>query len=94
MLCLYFVSSSVTGVNSEGDLFDVGRVSDYDIALISPELMQKARDLNVKLKTAADPSSYTRTFVLSDDDLRQLGFYELPDELSRQAGRPCRLHDL
>jgi hypothetical protein len=46
-----FAGSAVTGRNFHtGRPFDVGRLSDYDIALASPTLMQRAIELGVPLR--------------------------------------------
>lgn len=40
--------SSVSGRSySPGPLFDVGRVSDFDVAIVNPELLKKAEELGI-----------------------------------------------
>ena len=75
--------SAVTGQSYRtGQAFDVGRVSDFDIALASPELLQRAQSLGIGLR-----SSGTRTGPLSARDLQALGLGDLAKELGGQAGR-------
>jgi filamentous hemagglutinin len=65
-----------------GQAFDVGRISDFDIALASPELLQRAQTLGIGLRSGG-----TRTGPLSARDLQALGLKELASKLSAQAGR-------
>lgn len=75
--------SAVTGKSFRtGQEFDVGRVSDFDIALASPELLQRAQSSGIGLR-----SSGTRTGPLSARDLKALGFRELASKFSAQSGR-------
>ena len=80
-----FQGSSVTGEKfTTGKPFDAGRVSDFDIALASPNLFQRARELGIELH-----SRRTRTGPLKDvKHLTELGLYDLQRELSELAGRP------
>jgi RHS repeat-associated protein len=80
-----FQGSSVTGEKfTTGAPFDVGRVSDFDIALASPDLLQRAKQIGVELR-----SKGTRTGPLKDvKHLKELGLYDLQRELSESAGRP------
>lgn len=74
--------SAVTGKNSKtGQEFDIGRVSDFDIALASPELLQRAQSLGIVLRSGG-----TRTGPLSARDLQALGLKDLSSKLSGQAG--------
>jgi filamentous hemagglutinin len=78
------VASSVTGVKFvTGVPFDVERVSDFDIAVSSPSLLRRARELGVPLRSGG-----TRTAPLESQDLEALGLKSLVDELSQGAGRP------
>ncbi|MEO1083443.1 MAG: polymorphic toxin-type HINT domain-containing protein, partial [Acidobacteriota bacterium] len=78
-----FQGSSVTGrKHTTGEVFDVGRVSDYDIGISSPSLFEKAKALGLRVKT--DPG---RIGPLNDDVLDSLGLKELRDTLSSDAGR-------
>lgn len=65
-----------------GEAFDVGRVSDFDIALASPTLLQRARELGIPLRGGG-----IRTMPLKKEHLERLGLWELQEELSRLAGR-------
>jgi uncharacterized protein YukE len=80
-----FQGSSVTGVKyTNGKPFDVGRVSDFDIALASPTLFERAKALGVEVR-----GRDTRTAPLSQKHLEQLGLLELRDALKqRMSGRP------
>lgn len=75
--------SAVTGQSFRtGQLFDVGRVSDFDVALAEPSLLAKAQGAGIGLR-----SDGTRTGPLSARDLRLLGLRDLSNQLSQQAGR-------
>jgi filamentous hemagglutinin len=75
--------SAVTGQSFRtGQAFDVGRVSDFDIALASPELLQRAQSLGIGLRSGG-----TRTGPLSARDLQALGLKDLASQLSSRAGR-------
>ena len=53
--------------HDSGRPFDEGRVSDYDVALVSPTLLKKADDLGIKLR---GPLSARELLVLGIADLR------------------------
>jgi RHS repeat-associated protein len=75
--------SSVTGKSfSTGQPFDVGRVSDFDVALASPTLLDRAKTLGIELRSGG-----TRTGPLMERDLRSLGLYDLSVQLTKQTGR-------
>ncbi len=75
--------SAVTGKSFKtGEAFDVGRVSDFDVALASPELLQRAQSLGIGLRSGG-----TRTGPLSARDLQALGLKDLSSKMSAQAGR-------
>lgn len=75
--------SAVTGRSFKtGQPFDVGRVSDFDIALADPALLAKAESRGIGLR-AGD----TRTGPLTARDLRILGLRDLSNQLTQQAGR-------
>ncbi|MCD7081648.1 hypothetical protein LRQ11_23715 [Pseudomonas sp. MAFF 311095] len=75
--------SAVTGKSFKtGQEFDVGRVSDFDIALASPELLQRAQSLGIGLRSGG-----SRTGPLSARDLQTLGLKDLSSKLSAQSGR-------
>jgi filamentous hemagglutinin len=79
-----FQGSAVTGKKyTTGEPFDAGRVSDFDIAISSPSLMEKARDAGISLR-----SQGSRTGPLKPSELKALGIYDLQKQLSEQAGRP------
>jgi filamentous hemagglutinin len=78
-----FAGSAVSGRNFHtGQPFDVGRRSDYDIALASPTLMQRAIELGIPVRGVE-----SRTRPLSGDDLNNLGLGDLAQRLSEQTGR-------
>jgi RHS repeat-associated protein len=78
-----FQGSSVTGVSHKtGQPFDVGRMSDFDIALASPSLLAKAKELGIPLRSGG-----TRTGPLNSEQLAQLGLSDLVAQLSQEAGR-------
>jgi hypothetical protein len=84
-----FQGSSVTGVKFKtGVAFDVGRVSDFDIALASPDLLQRAKELGIELRSRG-----TRTGPLQPQDLIKLGLHDLARAqwTCRQRGK---FHDL
>jgi RHS repeat-associated protein len=66
-----------------GEAFDVGRVSDFDVALAGPEIFARARDLGIGLRSGG-----TRTGPLTSSQLQQLGLSGMEVDLSAQAGRP------
>ncbi len=79
-----FQGSSVTGRSFEsGAAFDGGRLSDFDIALSSPQLLSNADALGVGLRSGG-----TRTGPLTTPQLRRLGLGDLATTLSETAGRP------
>lgn len=77
--------SAVTGKSFRPpyQVFDVGRVSDFDIALSGDSLFQAAQDAGIGLRSAG-----TRTGPLNERALQKLGLFDLSTELSAQAGRP------
>jgi len=79
-----FQGSSVTGraFESPHAPFDVGRISDFDIALSSPELLVRAQSVGIGLRGAG-----TRTGPLMPEHLERLGLADLARQLSQQAGR-------
>lgn len=75
--------SAVTGKSfGTGAPFDVGRVSDFDVALASPSLLQRAQDLGIGVRSGG-----TRTGPLSARDLEALGLTKFASQISTQAGR-------
>ena len=78
-----FQGSSVTGVKyTTGAPFDMNRVSDFDIALASPALFERAKELGVVVR-----KNPTRTAPLRAKHLEQLGLLALRDALVQRAGR-------
>lgn len=68
--------ASDRGHNS-GKPFDEGRVSDYDVALVSPSLLKKAEGLRIKLSGPLDRR-----------DIAMLGLSEIRDSISTMTERP------
>lgn len=66
--------SAVTGESFRtGQPFDVGRISDYDVALVSPSLMQRAAELGIPLRSGGTRTRSLRREELEDFGLRGLG---------------------
>jgi hypothetical protein len=81
-----FQGSAVTGRSFRtGIPFDVGRVSDYDIALASPALLDRAKSLGIPLRSGG-----TRTGPLAAHELKALGIDSVARDLTREAGRPVK----
>lgn len=84
--------SAVTGQKFErlsgawtGPGFDVGRTSDFDIALCSPALFERARNAGIDIR------GETRTNPLKIAEMqRRLGLDQAARVLSREVGRPVR----
>lgn len=75
--------SAVTGRSFKtGQPFDLGRVSDFDIALADTDLLSKAADLGIGLRSGG-----TRTGPLSARDLRKLNLFELSNSMGTSVGR-------
>jgi uncharacterized protein YukE len=75
--------SAVTGVRyTTGEPFDVGRRSDFDVAVVDPALFARAQELGIGVRR-----NPPRTVPLTDAQLTRLGLRELVDELSGPAGR-------
>jgi RHS repeat-associated protein len=78
-----FQGSSVTGVRyRSGAAFDAGRRSDYDIALASPSLLQRAREVGIGLR-----SKGIRTGPLRLEELEDLGLLDVATNLSNSVER-------
>ncbi|WP_250655935.1 RHS repeat-associated core domain-containing protein [Alkalimarinus coralli] len=76
--------SAVTGKSFRtGKAFDAGRVSDFDIALAGPEILARAKQLGIGLRSGG-----TRTGPLSAAQVQQLGLGGMQSTLSKSAGRP------
>ncbi|MGH3916427.1 MAG: DUF6531 domain-containing protein [Pseudonocardiaceae bacterium] len=79
-----FQGSSVTGSSYRtGAAFDAGRVSDFDIALASPTMLDRAAAAGMGLRSGG-----TRTGPLRPEDIQALGLSDLASSLSGSAGRP------
>jgi hypothetical protein len=66
-----------------GAAFDSVKVSDFDIALVGKDLLDRARALGISLRSGG-----ARTGPLNDADIHKLGLGELRSRLSQRAGRP------
>lgn len=67
-----------------GAKFDVGRRSDFDVAICSQSLFARAKEQGIEIRQS-------RTEPLhSQDLLRRMGLDQAAATLSRQAGRPVR----
>jgi len=64
------------------DFFDVGRRSDHDVAVISRELLERARRRGIPLRTGKG-----RTVLLTDKDVRVLGLLPLLKRIHKLTGR-------
>ncbi|MEW5963380.1 MAG: phage portal protein [Pseudomonadota bacterium] len=79
----YLRGSSVTGYSYEtGEPFDVGRRSDYDLAIVSPTLFNRATALGVRSRGRGG-----RTVQIDGNALRDLGLRSLLDTLASDIGR-------
>jgi hypothetical protein len=73
--------SAATGRSAEtGALFDVGRTSDLDIALVGKDLLEQARAAGVDIRGSGMSSG-----PLSVSDIAKLGLSDLRDTLGRLA---------
>jgi hypothetical protein len=79
--------SAVSGVKyTTGEPFDVGRRSDFDIAVVDPRLVDRAEALGVRLRR-----NPPRTPPLTEAQLERLGLLDLVTELSASSGREVHL---
>jgi hypothetical protein len=81
----FLQGSAVTGVRARsktgipaGTPFDVLKQSDFDIALVSPKLLAKAKELGIPTRSAG-----SRTAPLRTGNLHQLGIADLPESLRK-----------
>ena len=82
-----FQGSAVTGVKyTTGEPFDVGRRSDFDIAVADPLLFENARRAGVKMRSGG-----TRTAPLEMDKLESLGLADLVSRLAQQVRRDVHM---
>lgn len=83
----YITGSAVTGYKyTTGRAFDVGRTSDFDLVIVSPRLIQVARERGVELR-----SSGARTGPLSEPQLETLGLGHTVRTLSERSGRDVNI---
>jgi len=76
--------SSVRGYSFRtGELFDVGRTSDLDVAIASPTAMSRAEALGVGLRSGG-----ARTGPLNPAQLERLGLGDVSRTLAKTLGRP------
>jgi hypothetical protein len=79
---VFFQGSSVTGRNSKtGEVFDMGRRSDFDVALANQSIFSRAKQLGYKAKDG------TRIGPLSDQQLKDLGLLEYARKARESSGR-------
>ena len=79
--------SAVSGVKyTTGEPFDIGRRSDFDIAVVDPALFDRAKELGLSMRR-----NPPRTPPLSDAQLERLGLGDLVREWSAGAGREVHL---
>lgn len=79
---IFMQGSAVTGFSYETKMpFDIGRISDFDVAVVNPELLKKAQNLNL----AKPERLYSKPLKLADMEI--LGFGELASDLSQKYGR-------
>lgn len=82
----YVAGSAVSGYKyTTGELFDVGRRSDLDIAIVSRNLIVRAKELGIGLRGHG-----TRTDPLKPSHLRELQLYEFTQTLSSASNRSVR----
>jgi hypothetical protein len=80
---IFLRGSSVTGFGYEtGELFDSGRRSDYDFAIVSPRLFQRAAEAGIALR-----GGNTRTGVLRESALKDLGLNNVLVQFRQHTGR-------
>jgi len=81
--------SSVSGRSySTGALFDVGRVSDFDVAIVNPELLKKAEELGIAKYGSG------KSFPLDIGNsliARVLGLDKLQEKISAFMGRDVNM---
>ncbi|AIA48815.1 RHS family protein [Serratia sp. FS14] len=77
----YMQGSSVSGVSfSTGQPFDVGRVSDFDVAISHPELYQKAEQLGI------GKGGRTGPIDMGSEMAKKLGIDDTLQKLSKMSG--------
>ncbi len=85
---VFIRGSSVTGVSYDPPHlpFDVSRRSDFDLAVVSSKLLEKAKRMRIYTRNRGE-----RTVKLSDTSLRKLGLRSLVKELSQKMKRDVTL---
>ncbi|WMJ75636.1 RHS repeat-associated core domain-containing protein [Cytophagaceae bacterium ABcell3] len=79
---IFMQGSSVTGKSfRSGVPFDVGRVSDFDVAISNPELLKKGQSLDL------GKAGRGYSMPLGVEDMKKLGFGDLAESLSNRFGR-------
>ncbi len=79
--------SAVTGVSHNSGLpFDVGRRSDFDLAVVSPRIWERLQGMDVPLRSGG-----TRTPPLTLRHLDAMGLTDVVDDLNVAAGRDVSL---
>jgi filamentous hemagglutinin len=82
-----FQGSAVTGVKyTTGEPFDLGRRSDFDIAVADARLFEEAKRMGVKLRSRG-----TRTTPLEVQQLEVLGLDDLVHNLAGRVHRDVHL---
>ena len=77
----------MTGRSAEsGEAFDRGRLSDLDVAVASPTLLERAREIGVDIR-----GSGANTRPLTVEQIKELGLSEMHARLRRLAERPVGL---
>ncbi|RSZ56968.1 RHS repeat protein [Massilia atriviolacea] len=77
----YMQGSAVTGVSFETRVpFDVGRYSDFDVALVNSKLLEKAEALGLAKGTRTEP------IKMGSPEAKALGIDATLDRLSRMSG--------
>jgi predicted nucleotidyltransferase len=83
----YLTGSAVTGYKyTTGQLFDVGRRSDYDLAIVSPRLIQMARERGIELRSRG-----ARTGQIEETELKLLGLENTVRTLQEYSGRDVHI---
>ncbi|WP_238393741.1 hypothetical protein [Serratia sp. 3ACOL1] len=83
----YMQGSSVSGVSfSTGKPFDLGRISDFDVAISQPDLYKKAESLGI------GKGGRTGPIDMGSDMAKELGIDDTLQKLSRMSGnRPVNV---
>jgi len=86
---LFILGSSVTGKSFKTGLpFDVGRVSDWDLAIASPSLLEKAKEVHVPLRSGRTRSAnLDLTKKFPHKNLEKMNLTPLAEKLSAQINR-------